>query len=59
MIKKYEKKQILNIEEKLPYILTVIQGSNLKKDRKKSLSKSLNNLVKELKYLKENGVDFV
>ena len=59
MIKKYQKKQIIDIEEKLPSVLSILQASNLKKSTKKSMAKSLTNLVENLKDFKEKGVDFV
>lgn len=56
---RYQKKQLQNIEDKLPSILILLKDSNLKKNTKKSMSKSLTNLVENLKDFKEKGVDFV
>ena len=58
-MKKWEKKQLLKIEEKLPYILTIVNNSNLTNDSKKAMSKSLKKLVKELTDFKDLGADFV
>ena len=59
-MKRYDKKQLLKIEDKLPYILTIVENSNLKNDSKKAVSKSLKKLVKELKSFADlQGMNFV
>ena len=58
-MKRYDKKQLKNIEDKLPYILTIIENSTLKSDSKKTVSKSLKKLVKELSDFRDLGAKFV